>query len=60
VRLDSHGPWADHARSQIHRLLSHEKLSIASRADRWVPPCKGKAALDVVTAHGRTLLNLTL
>jgi tetratricopeptide (TPR) repeat protein len=48
VRLDNRGPWADHARSQIRKLLSREKLSIASRADRFVPPRKGTAALALV------------
>ena len=48
VRLDNRGPWADHARGQIRKLLSREKLSIASRADRFVPPRKGTAALALV------------
>jgi tetratricopeptide (TPR) repeat protein len=48
VRLDNQGPWADHARGQIRKLLSREKLSIASRADRFVPPHKGTAALALV------------
>jgi tetratricopeptide (TPR) repeat protein len=48
VRLDNRGPWADHARTQIRKLLSREKLSIASRADRFVPPGKGRAALALV------------
>jgi tetratricopeptide (TPR) repeat protein len=48
VRLDNRGPWADHARSQIRKLLSREKLSIASRADHFVPPYKGAAALALI------------
>jgi len=48
VRLDNRGPWADHARGQIRKLLSRERLSIASRADRFVPPRKGTAALALV------------
>jgi tetratricopeptide (TPR) repeat protein len=32
VRLDKNGPWADHARAQIRKLLSREKLTIAHRA----------------------------
>ena len=48
VRLDNRGPWADHARSQIRMLLSREKLTIASRADKFVPPRKGTAALALV------------
>ena len=31
VRLDKRGPWADHARGQIRKLLSREKLAIAYR-----------------------------
>jgi tetratricopeptide (TPR) repeat protein len=48
VKLDNRGPWADHARSQIRKLLSYEKLSIASRATGYVPPRKGMAALELV------------
>jgi tetratricopeptide (TPR) repeat protein len=48
IRLDNRGPWADHARGQIHKLLSREKLSIAWRADKFVPPGRGTAALDLV------------
>jgi tetratricopeptide (TPR) repeat protein len=48
VRLDNRGPWADHARGQIRKLLSREKLSIATRADRFIPPRKGTAALSLV------------
>ena len=45
VKLDNHGPWADHARGQIRKLLSHEKLAIVSRAERFIAPRKGRAAL---------------
>jgi tetratricopeptide (TPR) repeat protein len=48
VRLDNRGPWADHARGQIRKLLSREKLSIASRADHFVPPRTGTADLALV------------
>lgn len=48
IRLDNHGPWADHARSQIHKLLSREKLAIASRASSYIPPRNGRAALKLV------------
>lgn len=48
ARLDGNGPWADHARSQIHKLLKAERLSIAWRADRFVARGKGKAALRLV------------
>ena len=45
VKLDNHGPWADHARGQIRKLLSQEKLAIVSRARRFIAPRKGRAAL---------------
>lgn len=48
LRLDRSGPWADHARNQIRRLLSHEPLSIAWRAEKFVAPSKGKARLILV------------
>ena len=48
VRLDNRGPWADHARGQIGKLLERETLAIAWRADRFIPPCKGMAALRQV------------
>ena len=48
VKLDSRGPWADHARGQIRKLLSREKLSIAWRATEYIPPRKGTAALELV------------
>jgi hypothetical protein len=48
VKLDNQGPWADHARGQMHKLLSREQLSIAWRADRFMPPRKGTAELAVV------------
>ncbi len=48
IKLDRSGPWADHARGQIRKLLSQEKLSIARRATGYVPPRKGTAALQLV------------
>lgn len=48
VRLDNNGPWADHARCQIGKLLSREKLSIATRSERYIPQSKGRAALKLV------------
>jgi tetratricopeptide (TPR) repeat protein len=48
VRLDHGGPWADHARSQIHRLLDREKLSIAWRKDGFVTPHKDMPALELI------------
>jgi tetratricopeptide (TPR) repeat protein len=49
LRLDNSGPWADHARGQIRRLLSREKLSIAWRTEGFVPSHKGTAALELVS-----------
>ena len=37
VRLDKGGPWAEHARGQIRKLLSREKLAIAHRNTTVVP-----------------------
>lgn len=48
LKLDSQGPWADHARGQIRRLLHREQLAIAWRADRFLPPHKGTAGLKLV------------
>ncbi len=48
AKLDNTGPWADHARAQIHKILSREGLAIASRADRFIAPRKGTAALELV------------
>ena len=48
VRLDRSGPWADHARAQIRKLLSREKLTIAWRADRFIPPAKARPELGIV------------
>jgi tetratricopeptide (TPR) repeat protein len=48
LKIDNRGPWADHARGQIGKLLSREKMAIAWRADRFMPPRKGTAGLTVV------------
>ncbi len=48
IRLDGQGPWADHARGQIHKLLNMETLSIAWRRDGFVPRRKGSAKLRLV------------
>lgn len=53
LRLDNSGPWADHARSQIHKLLGSEKLAIAWRAESFIPPRKGTAALELVTSEAQ-------
>jgi tetratricopeptide (TPR) repeat protein len=49
VRLDKNGPWADHARGQIRKLLSREKLSIAHRTASFRPqPRKSVSPLELV------------
>lgn len=48
AKLDFHGPWAEHARIQIRAIMEREKLAIAARADRFVPPRTGVAHLTVV------------
>jgi tetratricopeptide (TPR) repeat protein len=48
LRLDKRGPWADHARGQIRKLLSRDKLSIAWRAASFIPPRKGAALLKLI------------
>jgi tetratricopeptide (TPR) repeat protein len=51
VRLDRAGPWADHARTQIHKLLGQEILSVAWRGDRHLPrPATTPASLELVRA----------
>jgi tetratricopeptide (TPR) repeat protein len=47
LRLDNRGPWADHARGQIRKLLNREGLAIAWRATGYLPPRKGTAALEL-------------
>ena len=48
AKLDNHGPWAEHARIQMGVILSRERLTIASRAESFIPPRKGNAALQLV------------
>jgi len=49
VRLDKSGPWSDHARGQIRKLLSREKLAIAHRTPSFRPhPRKSVSALELV------------
>jgi tetratricopeptide (TPR) repeat protein len=48
VKLDRSGPWAEHARGQIRRLLDREPLSIAWRSESFVRPRAKSAALCVV------------
>jgi len=48
VRLDRRGPWADHARGQIRRLLGVEKLAVVWRADKFIAPSKSTVALALL------------
>jgi tetratricopeptide (TPR) repeat protein len=45
LKLDRAGPWADHARGQIRKLLSREKLAIAWRAQKYIAPGGGRSGL---------------
>jgi tetratricopeptide (TPR) repeat protein len=51
ARLDKSGPWADHARGQVRKLLECEKLAIAWRSESFIAPRKGTAALELVSAE---------
>ena len=51
VKLDRSGPWADHARSQIRKLLSQEKLAITRRATGYIAPGRGTAALQLIAQN---------
>ena len=51
ARLDKGGPWAEHARMQIRKLLDREKLAIAWRAENFIAPHKGMAALELVNGE---------
>ncbi len=53
ARLDKGGPWAEHARGQIRKLLDREKLAIAWRAERFIAPRKSTAALELVSAEAQ-------
>ena len=48
VRLDRSGPWADHARVQIRKLLGREKLTIAWRTGQFVAPSQTHPLLSIV------------
>ncbi len=51
VRLDREGAWSEHARSQIRKLLSREKLSIAHRTTAYLPnPGRQASRLSLVAA----------
>lgn len=51
-KLDKQGPWAEHARSQIRKLLESEKLSIAWRAGKYIAPHRSSAALELLSRLG--------
>jgi tetratricopeptide (TPR) repeat protein len=48
VKLDKTGPWSEHARTQIRKLLDNEKLAISWRASGYVAPRKEMANLQVL------------
>ncbi|MFP5237750.1 MAG: tetratricopeptide repeat protein [Acidobacteriota bacterium] len=48
LRLDRNGPWAEHARGQIHKLLARETLGIAWRADGYVRPSHSAPNLRLI------------
>ena len=52
ARLDKQGPWAEHARAQIRKLLDTEKLGIAWRSAKYIAPRKSTAALQLVPSLG--------
>ncbi|MBS1803602.1 MAG: tetratricopeptide repeat protein [Acidobacteria bacterium] len=52
ARLDKHGPWAEHARGQIRKLLENEKLAIAWRASTYIAPKRSIASIQVVPRVG--------
>ncbi len=45
LKIDPHGPWADHARGQAQKILAREKLVIVYRAEKFVAPCRSRTAL---------------
>jgi tetratricopeptide (TPR) repeat protein len=52
VRLDKSGPWADHARGQIRKLLNREKLTIAHRSASFQPqPRRSSSLLELVPSR---------
>lgn len=48
LKIDQAGPWADHARGQIRKLLTGETLAISWRVERFVAPGHDRAALELV------------
>lgn len=47
IKIDQQGPWADHARGQLQRILAREKLAIVHRADHFVAPRRVRVALKL-------------
>jgi len=52
LRIDRNGPWAEHARGQIRKILSREKLAIAWRRPGYLPPRASKPALRLAPEGG--------
>jgi tetratricopeptide (TPR) repeat protein len=52
LRLDRSGPWADHARGQIRKLLSRECLAITWRSNKFLAPSSAKPALRLASRDG--------
>jgi tetratricopeptide (TPR) repeat protein len=52
ARLDKSGPWADHARAQIRKLLDGETLAITWRAQAYIAPRKEIPILELVPRLG--------
>ena len=50
IKLDNRGPWAEHARGQIRKLLSRETLCIASRGTRRLSAKSDAPRLTLVSA----------
>jgi len=48
VKLDKTGPWAEHARGQIRKLLDNEALTVVWRATGYLVPAKGVAELGLL------------
>jgi tetratricopeptide (TPR) repeat protein len=48
VKLDKTGPWAEHARGQIRKLLDNETLTVVWRAEGYLVPAKGMAELGLL------------
>jgi tetratricopeptide (TPR) repeat protein len=48
TKLDNRGPWAEHARGQMRKLLSREGMRIAARARKFIPRRKATTELELV------------